>query len=175
MWLAVVDRIEVDQWQLSKFLSPYFKDGLRLSPLVPAPVQQDVGLVVQGSELLLVVSLELDSVVVVTSPGVEPGGGVDAGVGEVLVGLLTEQSQEGQLDWTERIVADAEASSESGVPALSALPPGDVGHPAGVHVRRDTGLSSCRHVAVHLHSVVHHPQVGIDPVETWQWNIISMQ
>ena len=175
MWLAVVDRIEVDQWQLSKFLSPYFKDGLRLSPLVPAPVQQDVGLVVQGSELLLVVSLELDGVVVIASPGVEPGGGVDAGVGEVLVGLLTEQSQEGQLDWTERIVADAEASSESGVPALSALPPGDVGHPAGVYIRRDTGLSSRGHVAVHLHSVVHHPQVGIDPVETWQWNIISMQ
>ena len=95
MWLAVVDRIEVDQWQLSKFLSPYFKDGLRLSPLVPAPVQQDVGLVVQGSELLLVVSLELDGVVVIASPGVEPGGGVDAGVGEVLMGLAGHQPEEG--------------------------------------------------------------------------------
>jgi len=135
VWLAVVDWVEVDQRQLSKFLSPYFKDGFRLSPFVPAPVQQYVGLVVQGGELLLVVSLKLDGVVVIASSGVKPGGGVDAGVGEVLIGLLTEQPQEGQLDWTERIVADAESSPECGVPAFSALPPGNVGHPAGMHVR----------------------------------------
>ena len=46
--------------------------------------------------------------------GVEclPGSGVDAGVGEVLVGLAGHQPEEGQLDWTHRIVADSEPSSK---------------------------------------------------------------
>ena len=104
----------------------------------------------------------------VASSGVEPGGGVDAGVGEVLISFLAEQPQEGQLDWTQRVVADAEASPESGVPALRALPPGNVGHPAGVHVRGHARLSPGGHVAVDLHCVVHHAEVGINPVEAWQ-------
>ena len=46
--------------------------------------------------------------------GVEclPGSGVDAGVGEVLVGLAGHQSKEGQLDWTHRVVADSEPSTK---------------------------------------------------------------
>ena len=49
-------------------------------------------------------------------------------------------------------------------PSFPAFPPGDVRHPAGVHVRRDAGLPASRHVAVDLHRVVHHAQVGVDPV-----------
>jgi hypothetical protein len=50
-------------------------------------------------------------------------------------------------------------------PALSALPPGNVWHPAGVDIRRHAGLPTSRHVAPDLHRVVRHPQVRVDPVE----------
>ena len=112
MRFAIVDWVKVNQWELSEFLGPYFKYCLGFPDFVSAPVQQDVRLVVQCRELLLVVSLQFDGIVVVTSPGVKPGGGVDAGVGEVLVGFLAEKPQEGELDRAKRIVADAEAASE---------------------------------------------------------------
>jgi len=98
MRFAIVDWVKVNQWELSEFLGPYFKYCLGFPDFVSASVQQDVGLVVLSGELLLVVSLQLDGVVVVPGPGVKPGGRVDAGVGEVLVGLLAQQPQEGQLD-----------------------------------------------------------------------------
>ena len=98
MRFAIVDWVKVNQWELSEFLGPYFKYSLGFPDFVSASVQQDVWLVVLSGELLLVVSLQLDGVVVVPGPGVKPGGRVDAGVGEVLVGLLAQQPQEGQLD-----------------------------------------------------------------------------
>ena len=112
MRFAIIDWVKVNQWKLSEFLGPDFEYCLRFPYFVSASVQQDVGLVVQSREFLLVVSLQFDGVVVVPSPGVKPGGGVNAGVGEVLVGFLTQQPQEGELDRPKRIVADAEATSE---------------------------------------------------------------
>ena len=86
---------------MSKFLCPYFKYCLRFLPLVSATVLKDVGRVCDGGELVLVVSLELDGVVVAPGGGVIPGGRIDAGVGEVLVGLVAQQPQEGELDRTQ--------------------------------------------------------------------------
>ena len=90
MRFAIIDWVKVNQWKLSEFLGPYFKYCLRFPDFVSASVQQDIGLVVQSWKLFLVVSLQFDGIVVVTRPGVKPGGGVDAGVGEVLVGLLAQ-------------------------------------------------------------------------------------
>ena len=112
MRFAIIDWVKVNQWKLSEFLGAYFEYCLRFPYFVSASVQQDVGLVVQSREFLLVVSLQFDGIVVVPSPGVKPGGRVNAGVGEVLVGFLTQQPQEGELDRPKRIVADAEATSE---------------------------------------------------------------
>ena len=46
--------------------------------------------------------------VVVPSVVVVPGHGVDAGVGEVLVRFLTQQPEEGHLNWTDGVVGDLE-------------------------------------------------------------------
>ncbi len=63
-----------------------------------ASIHDDVGLVVGDGELLLVVSLKPDGAGVACGGRVVPGRGVEAGVGEVLVGLAAHQAQEGQLD-----------------------------------------------------------------------------
>ena len=49
-------------------------------------------------------------------------------------------------------------------PSFPAFSPWNVWHPAGVYIWIDTGLSPCRHVTVDLDSIIHHPQVRINPV-----------
>ncbi len=44
--------------------------------------------------------------------GVIPGGRVDAGVGEVLVSLVAQQPQEGELDRAQRVVTDPESATQ---------------------------------------------------------------
>ena len=46
-----------------------------------------------------------------TGGGVIPGGRVDAGVGEVLVGLIAQEPQEGELDRAQRVVTDPESAA----------------------------------------------------------------
>ena len=53
-----------------------------------------------------------------TGGGVIPGGRVDAGVGEVLVGLIAQQPQEGELDRAQRVVTDPESATQRGVPRV---------------------------------------------------------
>jgi len=166
--LPVITGEEVDQWQLPKLRGSNLEDRLRLLVrlLRLAAVLKNVRLVVLYGELLLVVALQLDGVGVAGRAGVVPGGGVEAGVRKVLVRLLTHQPEECELDGPEGVVTDPEPAAQRRVPALLTLPPRDVWHPAGVDVREDAGLPARRHVAVHLHGVVRHPQVGVDPVET---------
>ena len=62
-------------------------------------------------------------------------------------------------------VAYLEASSELRVPSSSALSPRNIWHLARVDVRINARLAA-RHVAVHLHSIVHHAEVRVDPIVT---------
>ena len=132
-----------------------------------AAVHEYVRLVHLRRELDLVLPLQLDGATVAACGRVVPRRGVEAGVGEVLVRLGAHQADEGELDRPQGVVADPKPAPEGGVPALVALPPRDVRHPAGVDVGEDAGLPARGHVAVHLHSVVGHTQVRINPVETW--------
>ncbi len=72
----------------------------------PASVHFDVGLVPHGAELVVVVAEQLEREVVVPGVVVVPGHGVDAGVGEVLVSFLAQQTEERHLDWADRVVGD---------------------------------------------------------------------
>ena len=85
---------------------PEFKDCLCFSSPEPASVVQDARLVLGRGELVVVVADELDGLEVVPGPLVVPGNRVDAGVGEDLAGLLTEEAEKLELDWTHRVVSD---------------------------------------------------------------------
>ena len=72
----------------------------------PASVHLDVGLVPHGAELVVVVAEQLEREVVVPGVVVVPGHRVDAGVSEVLVSFLAQQTEERHLNRSNRVVGD---------------------------------------------------------------------
>ena len=71
-----------------------------------AAVKCDLRLVLSRRECVLVVAPEGDGVAVVPQRVVIPPGGVDAGVGEVLPGVLAQKPEEAHLNRANRVVAD---------------------------------------------------------------------
>lgn len=105
---AIVDRIEIDQRQLLGPLGANQEDGLGLALTAPATVREDVrpGAVVRELGLVVAEQSQREIVAACRLVAVVPSDAVHARVREVLISLLTEQTQEIHLHHPDRLVGD---------------------------------------------------------------------
>jgi len=163
---SVIHREEVDDGQLAQFFTSDFEYRFTATFPILASVDDNVGPDTLGAEFLLVVSQQFDGLVVVKRALVVPHGGIDARERDVLIGRLTQQTQESHLNDTDRFVCDFGGASHFRVPNRfgAGLAPRNVGHLGRLDIGEDARFSRSRHVAVHVNGIIGHSQIGIDPV-----------
>jgi len=95
-----------------------------------ASVNDDVGSNTLGAKFLFVISEQLDGLIVFEGALVVPHGRIDAGERDVLIRVLTQQTQESHLNDAHRLVRYFGGSSHLRVPFqfITRLAPGNVGH-----------------------------------------------
>ena len=123
MRFSVIYRVEVYKRQLPEFLSPYFEYRFGFCLLCLTSIQKYVWFVILRRKLLIIVTLQFYSFVVVSWLWVKPSCGIYAGVGEILICFAAHKSEESQLDGAKRVIADAEPPSQCWIPKWSFILP----------------------------------------------------